>query len=250
LSEAELTHLQRELAAVYPQSYPLLSLEEQRLVFADVVQHLFTDGGPGGGHLIPAKTAQVMTMITDMPGARDSAPALNWRALSFLHAGRDETLAKAREIFDLQDKFVRMSPYERRVLGGTQADVVFESRPQLKYALVQTLVPAVDRAADLAFQAKVLHEATLTVVALQRYRLEKGSYPAALDELEQAGYLDPLPADPYGKGLLDYKMTGDGFTLYSVGPDFSDDGGQSGTDRQGRPQMWANRGDTVFWPVP
>jgi hypothetical protein len=159
-------------------------------------------------------------------------------------------VAKAHEIFDLQDKFARMSPYERRTFKGVRADLAFFLQWPQRYALVQTLAPAVDRPANLAFQAKALHEATLAVVALRRYRFEKGSYPGTLEELKQAGYLDTLPADPYAKGRLIYKVTGDAFTLYSVGPNFQDDGGKSGMDSKGRPQMWASFGDTVFWPVP
>jgi hypothetical protein len=251
LSVAELTRLQRGLASVYPQSYPLLDFKERRLLFLDVLQHLFTDGGPGGGHLIPSRVSEFLGIVmTTDPVPLEGTP-MNWKMLSFVHAGRDETLAKAREIFDLQDKFVKMSPYERRALGGTRADLAFESRPQLRYALVQMLTPAPDREADLAFQAKALHEATLTILALQRYRQEKGSYPAALDELKRAGYLDTLPADPYSAESLSYKISDSSFALYSLGPDFRDDAGESfGPAQDGRPKPWADQGDTVFWPVP
>jgi len=91
----------------------------------------------------------------------------------------------------------------------------------------------------------------MTVLALQRYRAEKGAYPASLEELKQAGYIDVLPADPYSDGPLVYKPAADHFTLYSVGTDFKDDGGTPGKDRKGRPTMWdAQAGaDAVFWPV-
>jgi hypothetical protein len=37
--------------------------------------------------------------------------------------------------------------------------------------------------------------------------------------------------------------------LYRLGPDFRDDG-QSARDGNGRPKAWADKGDTVLWPVP
>lgn len=96
---------------------------------------------------------------------------------------------------------------------------------------------------------RALHEATLTILALQRHHAEKSRYPASLGELVQAGYLDTLPADPYAAGPPAYKTVNQDFVLYSLGPNFKDNGGRSGTDRQGRPHMWADKGDTVFWPV-
>jgi hypothetical protein len=245
-SATELARLQRELAALYPQSYPSISLEEERLFFLDTVQHLFTEGGPGGGHLIPARARD----ISVMGGAPGDETVVLWKGLAFIHAGRDQTVAKAREIFDLQTKFARMSPYERRTAAATRADLAFFSRPQSRYALIRMLVPTPDRPADQMFRAKALHEATLAIVALRRYRLEKGSYPAALDELKQAGYLEALPSDPYSNRPLTYGATGDDFTLYSVGPDFVDNGGTPGTDSKGRRRLWADQGDTVFWPAP
>jgi len=244
--------VQRELTALFPQSYPLLSLEEEHLCFLDTVQHLFTEGGPGGGHLIPARAGDIAVMVCTPPNANtpDEAQTTLWKALSFIHAGRTQTVAKANEMHDLQNKFAKMSPYERQSVAAGRADLAFFSRDQRRYALVEMLSPAVDRPADLVFRAKALHEATLTILALQRYALEKGLYPAALDELKQGGYLNTLPADPYSNGPLVYKIVGDSFTLYSFGPDFDDDGGRPGTDRKGRHQMWADKGDAVFWPVP
>jgi hypothetical protein len=51
--------------------------------------------------------------------------------------------------------------------------------------------------------------------------------PASLDELISAGYIQFVPMDPYSNGPLVYKPAGDNFKLYSVGYDFSDDGGSN-----------------------
>ena len=102
---------------------------------------------------------------------------------------------------------------------------------------------------QLAWRMKTGELATQTIVAILRYRAERDSYPATLDELVQAGYLDALPDDPFGAGPLSYRRTDDGFLLYSWGENGRDDGGQQGTDHQGKPRMWSYDGDWVFWPV-
>jgi len=111
-------------------------------------------------------------------------------------------------------------------------------------------MPAKDRVSEIAYRGKASYQATITVLALRRWRLEKNEYPANLDELVAAGYLKELPADPFSDKPLVYKKTGDDFTLYSVGCNFKDDGGESGKDSKGRPTKWRGNGDTVFWPVP
>jgi hypothetical protein len=68
----------------------------------------------------------------------------------------------------------------------------------------------------------------LLAVALAAYRQEHGKYPAALAELPNAA---KLPRDPFtGTGAggpeneqpFHYRLVGDGFVLWSVGPDGKD----------------------------
>jgi len=249
LSVAELANLQRELAMLYSGRFPPVDIECERLAVLDTVQHVFTDTGPGGGHLAPASFS--MLRITVLTGETTDFLATDplATAVSLLHAGRDQTVAKANWFFDQQVKIAKLSPYEKHAAQTPGTEELLKSIPEYRYAVLYMMVPALDRVATLAFRGKAMHEATMTIVALQRYRAEKGGYPASLDELKQAGYIDALPADPYSNGPLVYKVIGDRFTLYSVGQDFRDDNGTSGKDRKGRRQMWdAQTGDAVFWP--
>ena len=143
-----------------------------------------------------------------------------------------------------------MSPYERHISDSCGVDDMISKLPKYRFFLLQMLMPAVDRASDIAYRGRALHQATVTVLALKQWRLEKNEYPANLDELVTAGYLKELPMDPYTDKPLIYKKTDDNFTLYSVGPNFKDDGGESGKDDKGRVKKWRDNGDTVFWPVP
>ena len=47
-----------------------------------------------------------------------------------------------------------------------------------------------------------------------------------------------------------YKKTDENFILYSVGENFRDDGGKVIRDDDGSVEMWEDKGDAVFWPVP
>jgi hypothetical protein len=245
LSAAELSDWQRKVAGAYPQGYPLADVRGEHLILLDVIQHLFTDRGLGGGHLVPSASATLLE--EEMGQGKESERPIVRVTRSMLHVGREETIATINRIFDPQQSLLR--PHEKRARQVPTVREILQSLPNHRYALVRVLVPDIDRVTESGFRGKALHEATLTVLALQRYRREKGSYPATLAELKQAGYLDVLPADPYSDKPLSYKVADGSFMLYSLGPDFRDDGGECGRGQDGRPKPWADKGDTVFWPV-
>ncbi len=253
LPAAELANLQRQMAALYAGRYPPIDLEAERLGILDTIQRVFTEGGPGGGHMAFSGAMRLYDFMAGTEARNDdSGPIVVplFAAMSLVHAGRSKTTAKANWFFDEQVRLAKLSPYEKHTGQTPGTDDPLRSLPEYRYAVIHLLAPALDRAAEIAFRGKAFHEATMTVLALQRYRQEKGAYPASLDELKQAGYIDALPADPYSRDPLVYRPATDHFTLYSVGSDFKDDGGTPGTDRKGNPRMWDTKtGDSVFWPV-
>lgn len=249
-SPEALATLQRGLSELYPQQYPLADIEERWLTALDVVQHEFTDGGPGGGHLVYSFSDIVESARVSM-GLR-SAKWLqlpDWKRM-FLHPRRNQAVAKAREMFERQRRLVRLTPYERRNREVAVAEETSDSLPEYGDVLVNSDVFWEESIVTRnAFHSKAMHEATLTIVALLRHRQEKGLYPASLEELIGSGYLQALPCDPYGSGALSYRRGNSDFVLYSLGPDFDDDGGILGETEEGRIPNWLNHGDTVFWPV-
>ncbi|MHC4528039.1 MAG: hypothetical protein ACYS29_09195 [Planctomycetota bacterium] len=246
LSDADLRHLHQQLSQMYPQSFPLVDMESDRLMLLDTIQQVFTDGGPGGGHLIPERFADLLRNV----GGRDRAATSEFRSvlLSLIHVGRDETLAKGNELYDRLIEISKATPYEKRLHDYPDSEDLVLAMPEYRYFVLRS-VPAFDNLQRYAYQCKALHEATLTVLALQRYRLENNEYPEKLDELITAGYLEQLPMDPYSDGPLVYARKGGNFLLYSVGPNFKDDGGQIGRGRYGQVQRWT-QDDAVFGPVP
>ncbi len=70
----------------------------------------------------------------------------------------------------------------------------------------------------------------LTTLALRAYKLEHNAYPTKLQMLVP-NYLKQVPADPFGGGeALRYKIVGNGYLLWSIGPD--------GIDNNGTPVSW------------
>jgi len=258
LSASELEHLQRQLSQFYLQGYPLIDMEGERLAFLDVVQHSFTDGGPGGGHLIPRKKGFLVDMYADIVEITEDIPvgkrffgSAALTSMCLLHARRNETLDIGGQIYDQQAKIVSMSPYERHKGNLSSGVDILSSVHKYRYFLLYYLIPAAERCSELVYQGRVLHESTMAILALKRWRLEKNEYPAGLDDLVSAGFLNDLPMDPYSDKPLVYRKTDDNFILYSVGRDFTDDGGKIVQER-GDIQKWGtdDDGDAVFWPVP
>ena len=243
---ADFKQLQQQLSQIYPTGYPLMDIEGERLVFWDIVQHIFTDGGPGGGHLIPSRLSFVADAVDIGLG---SDQLVLCTAIGLVHAGRNDTIAKFNEIFDKQSEAAKMTPYERHAGKALHDERIFLASSKYRYSLINIFMPALGRACKYAYRGRALHEATVTVLALKRWRLEKGQYPMSLNELVMAGYLEQVPMDPYSDKRVIYKKTDDSFVLYSLGPDFDDDGGvENPKDSQKR--MQEGPGDEVFWPVP
>lgn len=66
----------------------------------------------------------------------------------------------------------------------------------------------------------------LAALAIRAYQLEHGQRPATLGSLVPE-YLVSLPQDPFTDGRpIGYRAGGEGFGVYSVGPDGHDDGGR------------------------
>jgi hypothetical protein len=126
-----------------------------------------------------------------------------------------------------------------------------------------TLWPRLQDQAELPWHAPVAHlimpifsrahakrDAAVTrrdqfniALALNLYRQEHGEYPRTLEPL--AGTVDwPIPDDIFSGEPFGYRREGEGYVLWSVGPDLDDDGGV-GPDAPG--QSWED--SDIVWRV-
>jgi len=166
----------------------------------------------------------------------------------FFHPNKQQTREAADRFYAYCDTIAQKTPAQIRAEGiDTEKETMKIIRDNV---LLSVLTPALERAAELGHRHRTNVEAAVTILALQRYKADKGSYPNDLRELITTGYLRQLPIDVYSDKPLVYRKTDDRFILYSVGLDFEDDGGKPGADSKGRPRLWDYDADAVFWPVP
>ena len=87
------------------------------------------------------------------------------------------------------------------------------------------LQPAIDAAMAARMRSDASLHLMLTEMAVRRYVLDNGAPPESLAALVPK-YLKEVPRDAFGDGPLVYRTTDDGYLLYSVGINGTDDGGQ------------------------
>jgi hypothetical protein len=94
--------------------------------------------------------------------------------------------------------------------------------------LADQVFPAVSTATNKTLRVLAELHVVRTAVALERFRMAKGVYPAALTELKPA-YLAEALLDPYTGEPFRYERSADGrFRLWSLGINRRDDGGVLG----------------------
>ena len=88
------------------------------------------------------------------------------------------------------------------------------------------LMPPIEKIHGLCQQTKVKRDLSSVAIALAAYQSIMDKYPDQLSQLSPK-YLPKIPTDSFiGKDLI-YKATEDGYLLYSVGVNMTDDGGKS-----------------------
>ncbi|MCL4786032.1 MAG: hypothetical protein KJ070_04455 [Verrucomicrobia bacterium] len=120
---------------------------------------------------------------------------------------------------------------------------------KVRYRFSVPAIPNSMRAAKSSIRNETERRLTVTAIAIERHRLRHGRFPTDLTALTPE-LLSIVPLDPMCSQPLRYRLNADAtFTLYSVGEDGRDDGGDpnphSATNRL---DSWSGR-DAV-WPVP
>ena len=259
IEAATLAELQETLDQIVADEDFTLSLKAEKLVTYDVIQRSFT-GGLDGGHIIPKSLNRLLLEVTIISSgenipARDRfihdvwAIIRRWCYILFLHPDKQETFRATEHFYDYWEKVAAMTPAKVR---AKQADIEEQAKQIIRgNILLQAMAPTLERISLYVHSVRTSVEAMITIIAILRYEKSSGRYPDDLEEMVAAGYLKEVPIDPYSGGSLLYKRTEKGFLLYSVGPNFKDDGGQIFYSDRGRPITCGTNegGDWVFWPV-
>jgi hypothetical protein len=222
----------------------------EKLTEYDEIQRCFTESHFGFEHIYLKRLFTFRDFLSHNDRNALSITVQNLPAafnVLFTHPGKQQTRQMTDAFFDFWEQAATETPFE---LKGR--DLEKETTALIKgNFLLKILAPAMQRVAVLSWRNKAEVEGTLTIIEILRFKQEKGRLPDDLQELVTAGYLKSLPIDPYSDKPLVYKKTQNGFTYYSLGQDFNDNGGKAYETEPGKYKIWAdaNDGDAVFWPV-
>jgi|GEM_PF-697652 len=223
-TDSQLKRLQTAMLSV-PQDLERYNASTERMMFADVVQRMYTDNGHGDGWFAP-KPAQLEGFFKGFVIMENTNPALTlaqWGPINAVAvAGRKETLAMHDEFMKhlelLADLSLRDAVDKPMHM---QTDVQFQGMPPTnvtRYFLLQLLYPGQDILLKIYRLDHALREAAYTAIAAELYHRIHGAWPTTASDLaELCGGVSPV--DPWNGNPIMIASDGDGFRMWSVGRD-------------------------------
>jgi hypothetical protein len=118
-------------------------------------------------------------------------------------------------------------PWRQRqdILGSIVRQAPGPARPLQRPAAGLSAAVLMDTDIPMTDERVAFTSASRVALAIERYRREhQQTLPSTLADLVPA-FLDEVPADPYADATLLYKEAADGYTIYSVGRNKTDEGG-------------------------
>ncbi|MBE0535488.1 MAG: hypothetical protein IH624_07435 [Phycisphaerae bacterium] len=204
-----------------------------KLFARELIQLVFSDDGSGNGEFLPERLVMLFDGRTYPKFTLKEA-----QTIALAQPDKSETLASLEEFQYAMNSIREEAPwalYARQTSHENEAGRLTKNNCLLS-------IECIGGPYGAFYLYKCHADALITTLAILRYRANKGEYPPTLEKLIGASYLRALPMDPYSGWPLVYQTTDDDFTLYSVGPNFKNDGGKH--------VGWSDEpGDYVFWPV-
>jgi hypothetical protein len=100
---------------------------------------------------------------------------------------------------------------------------------------IRDWTPSFGRWCKNLLRAQATLAATQAGLACERFRIANKRWPDSLTKLVEANLLDSVPTDPFDGQPLRLARRKDGLTVYSVGPDKEDNGGNINRERPDHP---------------
>jgi hypothetical protein len=196
---------------------PELVVEGERIASLDTSAWLFSDPDRVRGGRFSKGVGSIGAM---------AAPSPLTQRLGTYWENRD-TINRHMDWFE---SMLAKERFERGAMRGNP-------EPSSNLILINLLMPAYGHTLKSFDQHELERRGLRVSIALERYRLKHGEYPAALADLVPA-HLSTIPIDPWSGKPLGYKRIdsvtdklGRGYLLYSFGADGKDDGGVESASR-------------------
>ncbi len=232
----------------------------------DIIQHLYTDFGPGGG-LMSAEGVfrfHVMNHFNDQPFHEKTArvtSVLTAPALAVMLAPRGSLEVLLEESMQAAKDEWMVPMWEQ---SASKADELTHGKDwstfqRIRYFPIPIYSGSFNALRKVSARNSAFRQGVLAGIALEHYHRDNGAWPERLDELAPK-YLDTLPIDPITGGEAMYLVREGNPVVYSVGRDRDDDQGRLPiNDNDGEPsireaQSWSDPedhdGDWVLFPFP
>ena len=224
------------------------SIQTEQYLLYDAIQRIFIDNGKGTGRLAWGVGWYIEMLCGEWNNFRIRLHAC------FVGPTRNEIVGQIERVLTISDQVMAKTPWQIKNQAYDYFDEIEEINNSNWFFQILGISPK--STFNLYHKTRVQTEALITVLAILRFNIAKENFPETLDELVSAGYLKAVPSDPYSSGPLVYKRTEDNFKLYSIGEDFSDDGGVIEIVNKGRRKPGferiiipdVNSPDIVYWP--
>ncbi|MBN1788837.1 MAG: hypothetical protein JW806_10660 [Sedimentisphaerales bacterium] len=220
----------------------------------EFLQMCYTDNGHGNGHAIPSQLAKFWNDVMNggFTPEDNIFHKMKFLAIALISTNRKNISHVIDNYYDTAQQYAQMSPWqlhqEGKSLGSFSAG--WSKLKKLRYLHDWTIPLDFNRINFYPYIFDIEGRSLILTLAVLRYQLDNNALPQTLHQLKEAGYISSIPIDPFSGKEIVYKLIDEGFTLYSFGSDFDDDGGKVESDKMGKPKMWATEnGDVVFWPV-
>jgi hypothetical protein len=210
-SDADLAAVQQLLAEEEKHPTLLIALRGERATLDDLMAKL--ENGT-----IQEKTLWSLGGFARMPDA-DLMTRLFGLSRHTIRRERARCLELTTRLIEI----AQLPKHEQEAeLGNFEA--AFAALPA-EAALTRVLFPSPGSFCEQCQRKTAQVRSLLVLMAVERYRLKRGKWPDKLDDLKPE-FLSVIPNDPYDGKSLRYVKRADGVTVYSIGPDGSDNGGK------------------------
>jgi len=214
----------------------MVKLEGERLMINDVVQRTYSDDGNGDGRITPVGYDVICNLhhLFQMSGEASGfenhfvvkqAVKLAGPVSLLTMATRKQVTDKSADLMDeIESRFD--IPMYLDDMSDLEEEIAEIEQVSSGYMLLSQLLPAHQQCRSAMFRTIANQGGVEMAIAAYRYQKENGQFPPSSEALV-GEYLDAIPTDQLNGEPLNYKLTDEGFQVYSVGFDLDDDDGQA-----------------------